>query len=352
MTSGRLGIALLVSLAGLLQIGTTSVAGAAVCVTSDQRQCWRTLSGPNYSLVAVGKSSAGAGIACAVQASQSTDWGGILHCYSPEGRSGAVITGRGGQEAQGVSGWFYGPDPMKRIVSLAIEPVTNGVIVHALRSDGNTFSAPTVWPLGTDPRMYFSPDVQAAPSGLRTIAFVTGLGLVGVTTANQLFLLSGLQWVAQPGSWVFVAGSSYPTLSLALGGTSGLSTQVLNVTGGAAPPTLSGSLMLGTSDPNLSFRWGNDYTRETPLGAGRYDAWAALPGRCPSGSNTPCILHSTRGISGPWSAWQLFPTGDIADSSDPLYPMPRSIQDAATFRNIRGEIWVIAGYNHLKFWAP
>jgi hypothetical protein len=39
-------------------------------------------------------------------------------------------------------------------------------------------------------------------------------------------------------------------------------------------------------------------------------------------------------------------------STSPSYSMPRSIQDGAPMRGVAGEIWVIAGAFHLKFWVP
>ncbi len=342
-----------VVLTGMIGFGlgvSTSSATAADCPTTNNssHQCWKVLSGPNYSQVVLGRTPGGAGIACAVRVGNFADWGGILHCFSALGTSGASLTGRAGTEAQD-PGWFKGSTPGMRMVSVAIEPTqSNAVAIHALRSDGLVFAAQTQWPLGPDPRIYFSPHVQSPPAGLRSITFVQGLGLVGVTTSNQVFRLWGLQWLPHgTSSVVLVAGNETTNgNSIALLGASGLSTQLVNAQAGSPPPSLPQPLTLAQSNPNNAFTLG--LGRATPLAVGPTFAWALVPGNCPSGTVTPCILVSSKSGS-VWGAWQNYATGDMGN---PGYVMPWTIQDGSIFRGAAGEVWVISGSQHLKFWAP
>jgi len=167
--------------------------------------------------------------------------------------------------------------------------------------------------------------------------------VIGVTTSNQLLKRTDSGWVPFGNNTVAHLGTG----GFLLLGTSGLSTNVGDVAGSAIP-SLPAALTLGDPDPNVAFHANNaQLGRATPLASGT-SAYALVPGNCPTGSLTPCIWKSTWSTS--YSAWQPFATGNISDISP--YNMPWTIQDGTVFRGVNGEVWVIAGAQHLKFWAP
>ncbi len=341
-----------VAVAGL-QVVSAQVAEGTTCQGDNAHQCWATLSGPNYSQVVVGNTFAGAGIACAVTSPQVSSWGGVLHCFVAVGSSGATIRGRGGEEAQS-PGPFQASNPNMRIVSLAMRNYTdflpNNVTIYALRSDSQVFVAGTSWPKGAsdDPRINFTIDTVPTPINLRQIGYGRFLGLIGVTTSNQLYQRTASGWVPLGSDSVALLGSfGSSNAGLDLIGTSGFSTTVGGPGGGAAPPALPTTLTFALSDPNNAF---NSLGRATPLAGGLASAYAMVPGSCPSTSRTPCILTSIFSASGTWGSWQSFPTGDISDISP--FNMPWTIQDGKALRGVQGEVWVIAGPQTLRFWAP
>lgn len=343
-------VGLVVAVAGL-QIASTRLAQGRTCQGDNEHQCWRSLSGPNYSQVVVGNTFDSGGIACAVTSPQTTSWGGVLHCYVPLGTSGATIRGRGGEEAQN-PGPFQASNPNMRIVSLAIRNytsiITSTVTIYALRSDSQVFTATLAWPKGPndDPRINFTIDTVPTPSNLRQIGSARFLGLLGVTTSNQLLQRTSSGWVALGSDSVALLGASGSGNSaLDLIGTTGFSKTVGIPGGGPAPPLLPATLTFALSDPNNAF---SVLGRTTPLSAGQTAAYALVPGNCPSGSLTPCIY--TAAWTGTWGSWQSFATGDI--SAIPGFNMPWTIQDGTRFRGVAGEVWVIAGNETLNFWAP
>jgi hypothetical protein len=262
-----------------------------------------------------------------------------------------VIKGLAGELVQN-PGPFSSTDPYRRIVSMAIAPIAsplpaNYVKIAALRSDGIIFVAVTPWPLGTDPRILFNTQLTGTPAGLRSISYVNGIGLMGVTTSNSLFRQSGdATWSWMSDSVVVAANNSFEAYGIALSGNAGTSVTLVNVQAGTAPPSLAGPLTGGQSDANSSFfKFGKD----APLTFGSAVGYAILPGNCPAGSATPCLVRSIRTNSF-WSSWTQYSTGSM--STNPSYAMPWSIQDGAPMRGVSGEIWVIAGAFHLKFWVP
>jgi hypothetical protein len=331
----------------------TARARATECpgLSDNEHQCWKSLSGPNYSQVAVGKPRNGVGIACAVKSPSGDSWGGSVECYAPVGSSGAAIKGIGGELAQN-PGPFSSTDPSRRIVSMAIAPgpfplAANFVKIYALRSDGVIFVAVNPWPLGTDPRILFNTQLTGTPAGLRAISYVSGIGLLGVTTSNSLFGPdSNGNWTWMSDSVVVVANNSFEAYGIALSGNAGTVVSLVNVKAGTAPPSLPGSLAGAQSDPNSSFA---KLGRDMPLSFGSATGYSILPGNCHSGTSTPCLMRTTRTNSF-WSSWAQYSTGTM--SPNPSYAMPWSIQDGAPMRGVPGEIWVIAGAFHLKFWVP
>jgi hypothetical protein len=357
---GAAGIAMFIG------VGATTIsASAAICQTTNSRQCWAIPSNANYSQLAVGRTPAGTGIACAVKTNNSSSWGGILHCFAAAfGSSSFKLMGRGGEESGQNPSWFQSANPSKRIVSLAIEPgpTSNQVIIHALRSDGLTFNAPTIWPKadGANPGIFFAPDIQTPPPNPRTIAFVSGYGNVLTTSTSEQYLQSGFQWQLVSGNLVFVAGNQVDGQSMALFGTSSTSVSIVPFTGTMAPPSISSARLAlslvvvmnppnpnGPLDTNTSFWTG--FGRSTPMGIGQRDAWAALDrnvGTMCSGL-TPCIVHSTRNLNGSWAGWTAAFTGNDASFAE-----ASTVQDGAPMRGARGEIWTIYGPQRLAFYAP
>jgi len=66
----------------------------------------------------------------------------------------------------------------------------------------------------------------------------------------------------------------------------------------------------------------------------------------------PCILQGFKSPLYPfrWGGWTVLPTRDISPNAP--YTMPWTIQDGYWMRGVPGEVWVIAGGQHLKFWVP
>jgi hypothetical protein len=232
------------------------------------------------------------------------------------------------------------------------------VVIHTLRSDGKAFAALTTWPLGANPAIFFYQDPFPAPAGLRSIAYVAGLGLVGVTSTNELYYRNNpqLRWVrlADAGSpTIFVvANNTTSGRSFRLFGDAGTTKVLARIPGIAVntfpPSPLPWSLPLSNLDENAAFQlWG----RTVPLAIGDHDAWAIVSGKCPSGSVTPCIKRSLRANDGSMGAWQNYNTGDMGVGSS-FFHQPWTIQDAYKFRGIRGELWMIAGSARLKSWNP
>jgi len=321
-------------------------ADAAECTEDNLHGCWRTLSGPNYSQVAVGATPSGVGIACAVTVTQQFSWGGVLHCFAPVGTSGAVIRGRGGEEAQN-PGPFSSSDESKRIVSLAIRPVVPGPLTHiyALRSDGQLFVAAVLtWPYaeGADPRIYFSAD-NLPLAGIREIAWAPGTGLVATTHSNQRFVRNGSGWSLMSGTALLLAGNNDS------------SGHAFFVSGTRGPTTLLGNFVANWSVPflpGLLPSAAGSFGRGKPLTVGADRAYALLPGSCSGGSAlTPCIFRAGINIwNHSWGSWNYFPTADFSGIQGTT--MPWTIQDGSKMRGVPGELWVIGGGQHLKFWAP
>jgi hypothetical protein len=350
-----------VALAAAASLTWTAQASARECQGNNDHQCWAgVVPSPNFSQVAVGKTFAGAGIACAVMASQTEDWGGRIWCYVPVGSSGATVRGYGGQEVGPEP--FWGPDPGKRVVSLTIQSGSasspNRVTIVALRSDRQIFAAGTDWPIpeGQDPRLFFQP--AYAPAISRAVAVTANNTLIDVVTwDNQLFRrrLQG-DWTTEHnvGSVVLASGDASLGWGVALLGTSHLSKQVGFF---GVPPSGWSIPLLPASLPARSSNF-EDKGRATPLvlglgGGAPARAYAVLHGTCPSGSRTPCIVRSTVDTSNPsgsWTSWAPFVTGDI--SPDSGYTMPWSIQSGSAFRGVQSELWVIAGPYHLRYWVP
>jgi hypothetical protein len=325
-------------------------AQATTCQNNSSHQCWTPLSGPNYSQVVVGYPFRGVGIACAVQSPQGSNWGSRVDCYAPDGTSGAVLLGRTGDYVAGSP--FVGTDPSKRIVSMASSYLSASlpqfVTIWALRSDGNVFTATTVWPraAGGDPTFPFQADSFAPPSGLRSIAWTKFTGLYGVTTNNQLFLRTSSGWVAQGGGSVALLAGAPIGGGISLLGSDATSTTLGGLAGAPPPMPLPQALtrFANSTDPNVAF---SGLGQATPLAYLGGIATALVPGTCPSGSATPCIIRSTS----PQSGWQSLVTGDIEDPS--FHPvMPWTIQDGRAMRGADGEVWVIYGAQRLSFWAP
>jgi hypothetical protein len=332
----------------LLQSGRAE-AGECTEGNDNLHGCWKTLSGPNYAQVAVGSTPSGVGIACAVTVSQVDSWGGVLHCFAPVGTSGAVIRGRGGEEAQN-PGPFSSSDASKRIVSLAIRPLVPGPLSHiyALRSDGQLFVAAVLsWPYaeGADPRIYFSAEGSTPLSGIREIAWAPGTGLVATTQSNQRFVRNGSAWNLMSGSALLLAGNNDSSgHALYVSSTNG-STTLLGDFVGWPVTTLPGLLAAASS----SFeRFG--HTRPLTVGANR--AYALLPANCSGGSAlTPCIFRAgVNTWNHSWGSWNYFPTADFSGITGTA--MPWTIQDGSKMRGAAGELWVIGGAQHLKFWVP
>ena len=321
----------------------------STCVDSNGHGCWATLSGPNYSQVAVGANGAGPGVACAVLSPQTTSYGGTVHCYKAFGSSGANIELRGGQETG--SPYFDAANPAKRIVSLAIEtwPAAPGFIsVDVLRSDGAIFSAGSQWPrISPNPAITFSQNPGPNPPSPRSIAFVKDIGLIVTDTSNQQWIQldrdHNYQWQKVADHVVFVAGNQVNGQSIAQYGTTGTSTTIGRFYGTVSPPDLPsgyGFLVGYGSSPVFNF-----LGRTTPLAIGARDAWAIMTASSSAcGGIRPCIIRSTP-VSTGWTSWSTFRT----DQSDMV---PVSIQDGYSMRFVRGEIWVIQQNARLLFWAP
>ena len=156
-------------------------------------------------------------------------------------------------------------------------------LISALRSDGLVFQALTAWPRSAtgDPTFPFTADTVSPPPGLRSIAWVEGSGLFGVTTSGELFLRTATGWVNQQmGPVVVMAGSS---------GSGGLwlwaAVDSQSVGGlGSTPATrlLPQPLTRANSttlDPNGAFTVG--LGQATPLAIGRGGAFALVAGGCP-----------------------------------------------------------------------
>jgi hypothetical protein len=344
-------------LGGLLALFVfrSAPAQAGECLGDDnQHQCWKSLSGPNYCQVAVGNSRGSVGIACAVTITTMNDWGGTMHCFAPVGSSGAVIRGRAGQEVQDPGQPFIASDPARRIVSLAIVPLVNTplTLIYALRSDGQLLLGGTVWPIteNGDPRIFFGPEGSTPLPGIREIAYAPGLGLVATTTTNQKFVRNGSGWNQLPGSAFLLGGNNDTTgdsffVSPSLGGGPGTSIGSFAV---AFPPQVDPLPRPLASGPDRMF---GPFGRTRPLTAGPKEIYALVPNACAAGSPlTPCILRATPNLISKSWRWSTFPTGDIAGVG--LYPMPWTIQDGIKMRGVQGEVWVITGFQHLKFWAP
>jgi hypothetical protein len=326
---------------------------ARSCINSSDHGCWSRVRTENYVQVVVSRTPGGTGIACAVKANSGIEWGGILHCFSPSGVSGAAIMGRGGEEAQN-PGWFAALDPARRMVSVTIEPnLSNTVVIHALRSDGFIFAAHTTWPLplNGDPSIHFAPHVEAPPPNLRSIAFVKGMGLTGVTTSNQVFVQNGLQWIFKADNFVIETGSTIVAgRNMGLVGPSGTSTLIGAIQSSSFPPPLPRPLKLGLPDPNASF---NVLGRTTPLAVGTSSAFALVDSNadCPAEPNEPCILRSVLNPFLGWRPWQPFRTGAVMPIDVGARPL-LSIQDGGPFRGASNEIWAITVAQQLWLWAP
>ena len=321
-------------------------AEAAECSEDNLHGCWRTLSGPNYCQVAVGSTPSGVGIACAVTVTQGDSWGGVLHCFAAVGTSGAVIRGRGGEEAQN-PGHFSSSDLSKRIVSLAIKPLspTPQTLIYALRSDGQLFVAiVSTWPYaeGADPRIYFNPEGSTPLSGIREIAWAPGTGLVATTHSNQRFVRNGSGWSLMSGTALLLAGNNDSSgHAFYVSGTRGTQTLLGNFVANWPVATLPGLL------PSANGSFG----RGRPLTVGADRAYALLPANCSGGSaGTPCIFRAGLNTwTHSWGSWNYFPTADFGAAGA---TMPWTIQDGFKMRGVAGELWVIGGAQHLKFWAP
>ena len=337
----------------------------ATCQGIYASNCWATLSGPNYCQVAVGHTPGGnAGIACAVTISQEQMWGGVLHCYSGVGTSAAEILGRGGEEAQN-PGPFSSFDGTKRMVSLAIKPENTpsglGVRIFILRSDGHLFEAVTKWPLvpGGDPRIFFTDTGAPHLGGIREIAWAPTVGLVATTTANQKYVWNGIGWNALPNlGGAFMLGGNNDTVGDAFYAiTTKLSTTSIGNFGSGGVATLPGLL---AGDPSFT-----GFGRPRPLVVGGPLSGPVAYATIKKSSSSlcaglpplrPCILQASKSPIYPygWGPWTLVPTRDIEAVYDPMKPygMPWTVQDGFYMHGNPGEIWVIAGAQHLKFWVP
>jgi hypothetical protein len=335
----------------------------ATCQGIYASQCWASLSGPNYCQVAVGHTPGGtAGIACAVRLSQLDTWGGVLHCFAAQGTSSAVINGRGGEEAQN-PGPFSSTDSSKRMISLAIKPETTsgvpGVRIFILRSDGHLFQAVTRWPLpeGGDPRIFFSDTGASVLSGIREIAWVPASGVVATTTDNLRYVQNGTGWNQMTGATAFTLGGNNDTTGQAFYATSTRlnTTAINNFAANVRVDTLPGLLAPG---PDQNF---GPFGRTRPLSVGGAPGAEVAYAVIKTGTSNlcaglpplrPCILQAFKGELFPvhWGPWTLLPTRDI--SANAPYAMPWTIQDGFWMRGVQGEVWVITGAQHLKFWVP
>jgi hypothetical protein len=339
----------------------TSRAEDATCQGIYASHCWTPLSGPNYCQVAVGHTPGGnAGIACAVTILTTDTWGGVLHCYAAEGTASAVLIGRGGEEAQN-PGPFSSTDPSKRMISLAIVPENTpgglGVRIFILRSDGHLFQAVTPWPLDPngDPRIMFSDTGAAVLSGIREIAWVPASGLVAATTANLRYVRNGSGWSQMAGATAFILGGNNDSTGQAFYATSSpwpKTTAIKTFVVGGTVDSLPGLLAPG---PDQNF---GPLGRNRPLSVGPQVAYAVMK----TGTSslcaglpplTPCILQARLTDQFPthWGPWTLLQTRDLS-GTNPSYAMPWTIQDGFYMRGVPGEVWVIAGAQHLKFWVP
>jgi hypothetical protein len=333
-----------------LALTASGTAAARTCQTSSDTNCWSIYSGPNYSQVVVGATTQRVGMACATRAPQSSDFNGNLDCYAASGASGAGVMGRAGQQIQ-PNGPFVGSDPYRRIMSLAIDGSLDRVYIHALRSDGQMFVAATLWPLGANPAIYFYPAAPTPPLHLRSIAYVKGLGLTGITSNNYMYYIDGNnQWQLFSSDVAYIAGSSVTATNSALLGNDALATLLGPLTGGATPQPLPVPMPSpqGQTDFNVAYSW---FGQLTPLAAGPTGLTAIQTG-CSWAPSTgiPCIKNNWAyyfGSSVPvaWSGWQEVATA-------PLSYTPISIQDGTPVRNRVGELWVITYSEHLYSWTP
>jgi len=343
--------------------GLSNVAFAFTqCANANSTHCWTAYSGPNYSQVAVGYSGSGAGIACAVRVSNSSDYNGSIDCYSPSGISGGAVTGRGGYQVQftekpGVEIPFKGTSAQMRIMSVTIAPESgNSLSIFALRSDGVVFAATTHWPLGPDPRIYFQRLLENPPANLRSIAWAAGIGLTGITSDNMMYYrLTPLQpWTLATSDAVMVAGTADRVGAIFLTGQDANATVLLDLNAGASPQPLPNPLVnpQAQSDANIAWSW---FGQLTPISAGSDRVLAVFdagdPG-CPAASSpTPCIFVNRASYAGSssvptgWSGWSFYQT-------DALDHPPISVQEATRFRGRDGELWAITYAEHLVSWTP
>lgn len=332
------------------------------CPSSNSTQCWQAYSGPNYSQVVVGASGAGMGIACATHVYTNTSYNGDLDCYAPSGLSSAFVMGRAGFQVQSKdmpnnSVPFYGLDPNRRMMSLAISPEPgNSLTIWALRSDGQLYAATTPWPLGANPAIIFQPLIPTQPANLRSIGYVKGVGIAGITSDNMLYYRTStyFPWTLVTSDAVMIASTADRIGSPVLFGQNSAAIAVGLLNGGVNPVPLPYSLYnpQGQLDDNIAFNW---FGQLTPLAAGKDRILALLPfggpGCPPTWTGVACILinhaHFDGGSSIPtgWSGWGLYATGALEYA-------PLSIQEASQFRGRDGEVWAITYSEHLVSWAP
>jgi len=328
--------------------GTSS---ARTCQSNNDATCWSVYSGPNYSQVVVGATSQRVGIACATRSPQSSDFNGNLDCYAASGTSGAGVMGRAGEQIQ-PNGPFVGSDGNRRIMSLAIEGSSERVYIHALRSDGRMFVAATLWPLGANPAIFFSPAAPTPPLNLRSIAYVKGFGLTGISSSNNMYYVNGNnQWQLVSSDVAYIAGTSGSAATAALLGNDALATVLGPLMGEATPqalPVPMPPVQPGQTDFNVAY---NLFGQLTPLAAGSMGLTAIQTG-CPwaASSGMPCIKNNFAYYFGSpvpvaWSGW--FPV-----VTAPLDDTPLSIQDGSAMRNRLGELWIITSREHLYSWTP
>jgi hypothetical protein len=327
------------------------------CQTGRSQDCWRDLSGPNYSQVAVGSLpfTSNRGIVCAVTASNSDHYGGSLHCYNPEITNGSGIPTTevnleavGGAEA---SSPFFN-DTNMRMESIAISgsgtPQTGqGFLVYVLRSDSELFVGYLPFPyflqtMSLDFSLAIDP-VSATGELLafRSISVIQSLsnpqGIQALDTSGRVFShTSGGGWIlntVEP-QLAYLASSQVELI-----GASGLSHALSGSSGDFIPAIPeSEQLPISSSDPNLSFYL---LGRTTPVTAGPKSAWMLTV----SGK----ILHSFVGQTLPrtLSDWLDFSAAPFNATSFPENIFPWSIADASGLQGFDGEFFVIGGAGHL-----
>lgn len=341
------------------------------CGSSSATHCWTDLTSHNYSQVALGTSGNGVGIACAIAVGNTSDYGGDLDCFVASGASSATVMGRGGYQAQNFD-LPYNPipflstDPNRRFKSVAISPAPgDNVTIWALRSDGKIYAADTRWPLGPDPRIYFSPIIPTYPTNLRSIAYVPGLlyngardiGLAGITVDNMLYYRMSVYepWALVTSGAILVAGTADRVGALLLAGQDAYALPVVSLNGGVSPPPLP--VPLANPFRQADANYGNYFGPLTGLAVGTdrglFVADDDSPGCPPTNSSLiPCIFSARASFAGGsavptgWSAWTFLSTGTSSR------PNLVSIQEGSKFRGRDGEIWAITQFNHLITWTP